>query len=233
MSEKLNCIVVDDDKVCQAILLGFIKKTDFLNLEGVFGDGIEAVNHLAKHSVDLIFLDIEMPEMTGIELLKTLQTLPEIVLTSKNDKYALDAFEYNVTDYLLKPIDNYPRFLKAVLRVKANIDSKNIPSTPETHKFFIKEDSKWINIDYREILYIEGYGDYLKVITDRKTHVIYGNMKDILNKLPDDFIQTHRSYIIRIDKIENLEGNIVRIGNKIIPMSRSCKEKVLTKIKTL
>ena len=231
---RIKCIIVDDDLVFQTILTGFINKTDFLDVHGTFSNAIDAAGFLVGNQVDLIFLDVEMPEMSGLELLQTLENPPQIILISSQDEYAIEAFEYNVTDYLLKPIDNYSRFIKAVLRTKAVIDKNRSKTNGTGRHVFIKEDNRLIKIDLESIYFIQAYGDYIKIITKEKTHIIYDNLREIKEKLPEiDFMQVHRSFIVRIDKIDSLDASVLKVNNQLIPVSRSFKKEVLNRINML
>jgi len=223
---NLSCIIVDDDKLFQKVLQVYVDKTDFLEFMGCFDSGIDAANFLDKNKVDILFLDIEMPEMSGLQLIKTLNDPPQIILVSGKEEYALDAFEYNVTDYLLKPVEDYSRFLKAVNRARKNLVEKTTPY------IFVKEDSKLVKVDLGNILYLEAYGDYVKIHLKDQYHLTLSSLKTWSYKLSsDDFLQVHRSYIVRLDKIEVLEGNMIRIGKNTIPVSRSLKEAILKRIR--
>lgn len=231
---RIKCIIVDDDLLFQTILKGFIDKTGFLEVEGVFSNAIDAAGFLSDHPVDLIFLDVEMPEMSGFELLRALEDPAQIILISSQNEYAIEAFEYNVTDYLLKPIDDYSRFVKAVLRTRAVIDKQKAKHNSYERYVFIKEDNRFIKIDLESIYFVQAFGDYIKIITKEKTHIIYDNLKEIKEKLPGiDFIQVHRSFIVRIDKIDSLDASVLKVNNQLIPVSRSFKKEVLDRIKML
>ena len=166
----MKCLVVDDDKISRELVCECIKETDDLVLASVCKSAIEASNFLSKNEVDLIFLDVEMPKMSGLDLLKSLNQKPQVILITSKEKYAVEAFEYEVTDYLVKPV-NHTRFLKAVQKVKA----KNKPSTIESVKggnIFIKVDSELINLSTSEILWIEALGDYVNFITQPQFRLI-------------------------------------------------------------
>ncbi len=236
----MKCIVVDDDLMSQKMVEGLVKKTPVLEHVGTYGSAIEASVAITEKEIDLIFLDVEMPEMTGLDLLKTLQNPPQIILVTSKQNYALDAFEYNVTDYLLKPIDNYGRFLKAVMKAKENVDKEVVDMADaegggSTENLFIKVDSLLVNFDLKDILLVEAYGDYVKIHTSTgKVHTVYAKMKDIEGKLPiTDFLRVHRSYIVRLDKIKNIDSSNLQIAEKIIPISNSYKPKLMERINTL
>lgn len=231
----IDCIVVDDDILTLKIIKSLIEKTSFLRLKNAFDSTLEAADFLRNEKVDLIFLDVEMPDMTGLELLESLETQPQIVLISSQEKYAIKAFQYEVTDYLLKPIANYSRFLKAAQRAKANIE-KNTATTisPKSSDIYLKIDSLLVRFNLQDILWIEAYGDYVKVKTPSKVYVVYATLKSVEDSLPaSEFIRIHRSYIVRIDKIANIDATNLQIEKKILPIGSSHRKKLLEKINTL
>jgi len=235
MSRKFSCIVIDDDPMSLKIMELLIQKTDFLELKGLYNSSLEGASALAEEQVDIIFLDIEMPEMSGLELLKSFDIHPEIILISSNESYALEAFEYEVTDYLLKPIDDYARFLKAVIKARKRMEdkAKTMIESENQDNVFIKVDSLLVNFNLKEVLWVEAYGDYVKIFTDEKYYVVYSTMKSILEKLPEkDFIRVHRSYIIRLDKVKNIDLTNLQIEKKIIPISNSYKSTLMERVKS-
>ena len=232
MKKVMNCIAVDDDQLSLKILEGLIAKTDMLNLLGTFDDAVEAANVTTNQNIDLIFLDVEMPEMTGLELIKTLDKKPQIIIVSSKSKYALDSYNYDVVDYLLKPVENYARFLQAVQKAHKNFQQKN-PKEADDY-IFIKVDSLFLNFNFHDILWVEAFGDYVKIITEEKIYTVYSTLKTIEKKLPeDDFIRVHRSYIVRIDKIKNVDLSNLQIKNKIIPISNTYRQSFFERINTL
>ena len=228
----MKCLVVDDDKISRELVCECIKETEDLVLASVCKSAIEASNYLDKNEVDLIFLDVEMPKMSGLDLLKSLNHKPQVILITAKEKYAVDAFEYEVTDFLVKPV-NHSRFLKAVQKVK----SKNKPAPIESvngGNIFIKVDSELINLSTSEILWIEALGDYVNFITPTKKYVVLSTMKNIETKLPPkEFARVHRSYLVRIDKIKKISEDIILVENKLIPVSKSYKKELLDRLTTL
>ncbi|MTI20414.1 response regulator transcription factor, partial [Fulvivirga sp. RKSG066] len=208
------------------ILTQFIEKTDSLELLGGFDNAVDAYNFLQNNSVDLVFLDIEMPEMTGLELLKSLEKTPQIIIVSSEQKYVIDAFELNVSAYLLKPLDNYAKFLNAVKKAKTNSDSKK-------RSMFIKEEHKLVKLNIDDIMYIEAYGDYIKIYTEEKFHITYASLKDFSQKLPCEFVQIHRSYIVSLHHVDAVDGNMLSVGKKQIPMSRSRRDDIMQRLQEL
>lgn len=231
MPDKLNCIIVDDDRISIQVLEELIQKTDILNFVASFTSAPAALSALQKEHVDLIFLDVEMPEMSGLEFLQSLTKKPEIIITSSKEKYALDAFNSDVTDYLLKPITEYSRFLKAVNKV---IDKNEEGKLSDASSIFVKVDSLLINLEFDQILWVEAYGDYVKIITSEKTHTVYSKLKTIEERLPQSvFMRVHRSYIVNLTKIDNIDHTNLQIGKKIVPISNSYKDQLIKTINLL
>jgi len=237
MNKIYSCILVDDDRMSLKILQSLVAKTPFLQMQGAYENPVDAFKALSEEKVDILFLDVEMPEMSGLELLDTLSEPPQIILTTSKKLYAVDAFEYEVADFLLKPINNYSRFLKAVRKAKANVEMANEkPATINngTDQIFIKVDSLLINFSLNDILYIEAFGDYIKIHTEQKTFVVHAKLKTVEEKLPsNDFVRIHRSYIVRLDKIKNVDPSNLEVGKTVIPISNSYRANFLSKINTL
>jgi DNA-binding LytR/AlgR family response regulator len=232
----MNCIIVDDDNLSIKIIEEFVLRTDGLNLMGAFSSAVEAVNMLNNNSgtpVHLIFLDIEMPEMSGIEFLKALNVIPQVIIYSSEEKYALESYEYDVTDYLLKPV-TYGRFIKSVSRARERFEKKESPVKQST-EIFIKNNSSLVRVKYDDILWIEALENYVVLNTFREKYTIHFTMKSITDRMPSDrFMRIHRSYIVNFSKIKAIEDNSVIIktdnGNKIIPIGKSYRDKLLDDI---
>lgn len=230
MKDKLNCIVVDDDVMSLKIVEALIKKTDFLHMKGLYESPVKAAEALQKLTIDLIFLDVEMPDMNGLELISTLPSPPQTILISYNRNYALDAFQYDVTDYLLKPI-SYDRFLKASRKALANIQKEQPQENDEVHNIFVKVDSLLVNFDVSDIYWLEAFGDYVKIRTSEEVHTVYTTMKALLEKLPhQEFVRIHRSYIVRIDKIKNIGTTNLQVLKRIFPIGNSYKKELMERI---
>lgn len=226
----MKCLIVDDDYVSLEILKKYVSQTGSLELGGVCSDGIEASNRLRENQIDLLILDVEMPGMSGLDLLNSLKNPPYVILVTSKKEYAVEAFEHEVTDYLVKPID-YSRFVKAVEKV-LNRFKQNIPPSKDNAKhIFVKTDSKLVKLEVDNILFIEAFGDYIIIHSPEKNYTVYNTMKNIENKLPsEEFLRVHRSFIIRIDKIEDIqEGNLL-IEKKIIPIGPSYKNQLMTRL---
>lgn len=227
---KIKCIVVDDEPLAQRVLEKYISSLSSLELLKKCNNALEAMSFLHQNEVDLMFLDIKMPELTGIEFLKILTHPPQIIITTAYSEYALEGYEYSVTDYLLKPF-SYKRFLKAVNKViDKKIENNSIlPASrePADDFIFLKADKIDHKILFSEIKYIEGYGNYIKVFTNNKMLMVAETMTTIEKNLPTEiFVRTHKSFIVSIKKIDQIEGNIIRIGKSIIPIGNFYKRHV-------
>jgi DNA-binding LytR/AlgR family response regulator len=227
----MNCIVIDDDKLSTRIVEEFIQKTDFLNHIDSFDNALDAISLFRSgNEIHLIFLDIEMPEMSGIDFIKTLKSPPQIIIISSKDKYAVQAFEYDVTDYLLKPI-SYSRFFRAADKAYSRYVKNSI--VPEgKNEIFIKKNSSLIKLHYDEILWVEALENYVIVNTFKDKFTIHFTMKSIEKKLPvSKFSRVHRSYIVNTGSINLIEDNSIIIpvdgGVKTIPIGKSYKDKLM------
>ncbi|MBI3509512.1 MAG: response regulator transcription factor [Bacteroidetes bacterium] len=229
----MNCIIIDDDEIARLAVKHCVERTDFLTLAGTCASVPEALKIIREKKIDLIFLDVEMPEMTGIDFLRTFHEIPQIILITGKKEYAAEAFDYEVTDFLLKPID-YARFLKAAN--KAHVIHTNMHVSPEESGalFVKKEGSRFIRIEAKDILYIEALADYVNIHAKDGRHTLLATMKSIEAKLPPkEFVRIHRSYIARIDRISEIEENSVIIEGKVLPVSRSHKDDLFKRLKLL
>jgi len=217
---KIKCLIVDDEILAQNVIEKYILATPTLNLVGKCNNAIEALSFLHEQRVDLMFLDINMPEMGGLDMLKTLSNPPKVVFTTAYSEYALESYEYGVVDYLLKPI-KFERFMKAVNKVVdiiGAIETEVSQATPES-TIFIKEDQIQYQVKTSDIHYISAYGNYLKVHTDTKTYVSRETMHEMEASLPPaQFLRVHKSYIISKSSIENISGNRIRVKGDEIPV---------------
>jgi DNA-binding LytR/AlgR family response regulator len=232
---KMNCIAVDDELLALKKIQRFAEKIDYLNLLGTFDNALATFSFLRENKIDLIFLDIQMDEFTGIQLLETLKDPPYVILTTAYDEYALKAYELDVVDYLLKPIP-FERFVKAVEKVYARFlkdrqQHQNVPAENNTGQkseqpeyTFIKSGNKTVKVYFDKILYIEGQRDYLQIHTEDSKIMTLLNFKKMQELLdPQRFIRVHKSYLISIDKIDYIENNAIRIKDKLIPVSSTYK----------
>lgn len=237
---EIKCIVVEDEPVAREILCDYIQEVPELKIMGVFRSGIEAREFLAHHEVDLVFLDINMPKLTGIGLLEVLDTHPMVVMTTAYPEYALQGYEYDVVDYLLKPF-SFKRFLRSVgkieNRLKNNtlLSKSELPTGPESkdaqslyRQLVVKSDKKTWPIELVTILYIEAVGDYVNIHTREKRILVNETMKNIEEALPSrHFIRVHKSWIVSRSAIEYIEGNGIICGKTTLPIGKTYKDKVL------
>jgi len=231
MKQKFSCIVIDDEPLAREGVKLHIADTGILEYKAEFGNAVKAGEYLAINDVDIIFLDIEMPGMTGLQFLRLIPNKSMVILTTAYPQYALEAFELEVIDYLLKPI-KFDRFFKAVtkaidvIKLKATGISELEPNTE--HDIYIKSDRKYIKLSYAEIKYIKGLKDYVIVHTDKGKYITALNVKTILKKLPEDiFARVSKSYIINIDKIDSIDIDTISLDNEEIPLGNSYKEDFL------
>jgi DNA-binding LytR/AlgR family response regulator len=229
----MNCIVVDDEEFSRNVIKHFINKTDGLNMLSECENAAEAFKALKSDEIDIVFLDVEMPDMTGIELMKALDDMPQIILVTSRPNYAVEAFEYSVTDFLVKPV-NYARFLKAVSKAETNLKASNVTIENKTNEVFVKADSKIIKLKLSDIIYIEALSDYVIINTATRKYIIHSTMKGLEKKLPDsDFIRVHRSYIVNFAKIDQIEDLNVIVPGKTIPIGASYKNTFMKKLNLL
>lgn len=215
---KLKCLIVDDEELAIKVLQKYIATVPTLELTGSCDNAMQAISFLHNHKVDLLFLDINMPEMSGLEMLKTLNDPPRVILTTAHSEYALESYEYGVVDYLLKPI-KLERFIKAINTVAGLYNIKPADREESPKFIFIKEEHITHKVDCTDILYVEAYGNYLKIYTKDKTYVQRETMNNIQKRLPDDlFIRVHKSYIINLSQLTKISGNVLFINSVEIPL---------------
>jgi DNA-binding LytR/AlgR family response regulator len=229
---NLSCIIVEDEPMARKSLQRLCENHGSLDLLGEFENAVDALSFLSEQSVDLIWLDVELPEMSGFGLLEKLPTIPFVVLTTSKTEYAFDAFQYQVTDYIKKPIA-LPRFNLAVEKV-LELSNRNKPVASSGRKeIYVKADGRYIRLPFEAIAYVENIGDYVKIHTSTHTYVVYTTMKDLAEKLDSQFMRVHRSYIVHLDKIVDIEENTLVINNKVIPISRANKPELMNRINLL
>ena len=221
---KLNCIVVDDSSIQRILVTKLVETNPNLNLIGEFSNAIETKICLSTKSVDLLFLDIEMPIINGFNLIDGLKVKPQIIFITAKSEYAVKAFDYDATDYLQKPITK-ERFNAAIKRALDNHQLKKDSLEEEGEHIFIKSNLKKLKIYTSKIKWIEAYGDYVKIITEDDTHLVLSTMKSFEQDLSKEkFIRVHKSFIVNIDKIEKFNSKFAEIGITKIPLSRNKKE---------
>jgi DNA-binding LytR/AlgR family response regulator len=227
----ISCAIVEDESVSAKMVEMLAEKTGLLLVKKSFSSAQESMPWLAKNDVDLLFLDVEMPGISGIDLLKVLARRPEVIIISSNPDYAIDAFEFSVADYLLKPVKDYNRFLQAVNKVAARLNKSGIETNSS---IFVKLDSLLHKLDIDDIQWIEAFGDYIKIQTCDQLHVVYSTIKKIEEKLDSKkFVRIHRSFIINTLKISNLSANNLEINKRIIPIGETYKDALLQRLSIL
>lgn len=229
----MNCIAIDDEPLALNIIEDFTGKIDFVNLTARCTSAIEAVNILQNNDIDLIFLDIQMPHITGLEFVKTLENPPMIIFTTAYSDYALNGFELNAIDYLIKPV-SFERFFKAVYKAYDlyNLKKKNLenyvataPNTMQAGYLLVKVEYSTVKIDVENILYIEGVKDYVKIRIHEKSYITKSTMKNIEEHLSKKlFVRVHKSFIVAISKIKVIENNRIIIDEKRIPIGSQYKQ---------
>lgn len=224
---KIKCIITDDEPMARKGLRGYIEKIDFLMLTGECEDAIQLNTLLKTQQVDLIFLDIEMPEMTGLELLSNLTNPPKVIIVSAYEQYALKGYEFEVVDYLLKPV-SFDRFLKSANRIH---DLLQTEQKDADDYIFVKSDKQLKKILLRDILFIESMENYVIIQTVSSKEIVYTTLKQIHESLPQDiFQQTHRSYIVNIDQVNAIDGNLLNVNSHKIPVARNLRDNVFNLI---
>ena len=229
----MKVIIVDDDVTSCSSLEYLCSKVQEIEIVGVYNDAISAINFLKNNKVDLILLDVEMPEFSGLDLVKTIPNLPYIIFTTGQKEYAADAFEYDVVDFITKPI-TLPRLSKSIDKVLKLLKSENL-SFKESDFIFIKSEGRFVKLNIDDVLYIETLGDYVVFnLEDQKKHIVYSSLKAMDQKLSNPlFVKVHRSFIVNISKIVDIEENNLVIENKVIPISRAHKQDLMVKINTI
>ena len=231
--QQISCILIDDEPLARKGLREYIADVEFLKLAGEFDEPLKAMELLNNGAVQLVFLDIQMPKITGLDFFKSLKNPPPVIFTTAYPQYALDGFDLNAIDYLVKPI-SFERFLRAVLRVKEFYEVRQKNSFAAGSKedyFFIRADNKLIKVFHDDILYIEALQNYVAIHTTSKKYITYLTFKGIEEFLPEEkFIRTHKSYIVSAARIDNIEGNDIAIGVHHVPISRTNRDDVLEKL---
>ena len=230
----VNCITIDDEPLALEKLKDYIEKVQYLNLLAEFDNGADSLDYLKNNKVDLIFLDIQMDDFTGIQLLEALQERPKVILTTAYDQYAIKGYELEVSDYLLKPI-SFDRFIKSVEKVYAQLEKElvtsdklkesEMQSDKKGNFIFVKSDYKLQKVRFKDIQYIEGMKDYLRIVTPEKRLMVLQNFKKMEDILPDNkFVRVHKSYIISVDKIDSIGKKSLKVGEMNIPIGESYKK---------
>ncbi|MBY0536162.1 MAG: LytTR family DNA-binding domain-containing protein [Chitinophagaceae bacterium] len=225
-----TCVVIDDDPISSGVITHYCEKHPELTLVQAFADPKEALSFLAKEPVDILFLDVEMPEMTGFELLDKLQYTPYVFMFTSKPQYAHEAYEYNVIDFLKKPVV-YTRFCEAIDKL-SRYDVQR-PTAANSDEIFIRVDGNLIKVSFEAILFIEVVDDYIKVITPKATFLVLSTLKHIENKLSNTFLKVHRSYIINLKHIDRLSEGKVFIAGNAIPVSKAHRLALMSRLNIL
>ncbi len=228
---KIRCIVIDDEPLAIEILESYIEKIPYVELAGKFSNAIDALQYLKSNKVDLMLLDIQMPELTGMQLMKVLDNPPQVIFTTAYDSFAIKSYELDAVDYLLKPIE-FDRFLKAIEKSwkriergqSLEVNKVDQRSTKDTF-IFIKTEHRVQRVEISEILYIEGMKNYLRVVTRTDKFMTLQNFKSICELLPvNQFMRVHKSFVVAVDKIDSIERSRIRIGKQLIPIGDTYKK---------
>lgn len=236
----MNCIIVDDEELARVIIEEYCSKIDHLNVIGSFGKALDAITFINNNKVDLIFLDIHMPELNGFDFIDSLHNPSNVILTTSDSNFALNAFEYKcIIDYLVKPV-KLPRFIKAVTKIDYksvntnSVDNKSPINEDDNNELYVNIDRRLVKILMPDIYLIEAKGDYINIKTNQKNHIVHTTMKKIEEKLPQElFLKVHRSYIINVKEIIDIEDNSVLIKKDVIPVSRSNKPELMKRLNRL
>ncbi|RWY53940.1 LytR/AlgR family response regulator transcription factor [Mucilaginibacter gilvus] len=226
--KPITCIITDDEPYARKGLQAYVEKTSFLQLKGQCEDAMELGEMLKQQPVDLLFLDIQMPHITGVEFLRSLSNPPKVIFTTAFKEYAIEGFELDVLDYMLKPISE-ERFKKAAYKAKDYFDLKGTTEAPTY--LFVKAEGRLEKIVFDEVLYLEGMENYVVIHTATKKIITHSTLKALMDKLPrQQFMQTHKSFIVSLDKVNTIEGNILHVGTHRVPVSRQLREPVMERL---
>ena len=223
-------MIIEDQLPAQRILKGYLNELPNLELVGTFISPIEAIPYLEKENVDVLFLDVHLPKISGIDFLKSLRNPPHVILTTAFTEYALDGFELDVVDYLLKPF-SFERFLKAISKIQ-NIAKNNAPIVHQQY-IFVKSKSVIQKIKLSEICFIEAKGDFVLICTKTNRYIANSSLSDILQRLGESFVRSHKSFIVNINAIDNINGNMINIGEQVVSIGRTYRENLMSKLKMI
>lgn len=226
-NQRLKCLIVDDEPLARETLENYVSDVPSLELNAKCSNAFEAIEALKKEAIDILFLDINMPKLSGISMLKSLDQKPQVIFTTAYAEYAVEGFELDAVDYLLKPF-SFERFVKAVNKASDRIAKQEQPKQNEDSFIAIKADKKIFKVNLDEINYIQALGDYVKVYTDSQTLVSHQTLKSLEQELPSlNFIRIHKSYIVALKAIQFIEGNQIKIEDEMIPIGASYKDELL------
>ena len=223
-----KCVIVDDEPIARKILIEYLSEVADLEIVGEFKNAIEVADYLANKVVDILFLDVNMLRLSGVQLLKNLKNPPLVIFTTAYSEYAVEAFELEAFDYLVKPIP-FDRFLKAVNNAKQRLSERN--NKTESTKFYsVKEGKRIYKVALSAIYLVQAYGDYVRLYTKEKTYLTKDKFNNIKEGLPNHFLQVHRSYVINLEYLEFLEGNYVQLQNQQVPVSNTFRERLMSRL---
>lgn len=236
----MNCIIIDDEEMARAIIAQMVTDHKDLNLAHEFSNAMQAIKYLNQNDVDLIFLDIHMPDFTGFDFIQTIKNPPKVILVTSDKNFAIDAFEYEcIVDYLVKPITQ-ERFGKAIQKANSAQISSSSPKETKTvaednaNEFYVNIDRRLIKIEFNLVNIVEAKGDYIHIKTEGKNYIVHSTLKKIEDKLPKDlFLKVHRSFIINTKKIIDIEDNSVLIAKEVIPVSRTNRPELMKRLNLL
>jgi len=226
--KNLRCIIIDDEPVARKIIREFVEKVPFLTLCGQFEDAVSADAFLKQNQVDLMFVDIEMPEVSGLEFVKSLPVKPMVVITTAFPEYALEGFELDIIDYLLKPVA-FNRFSKAAQKAREYSELKDmaLPNLLSSY-IFVRCEKRIEKVELNDIFYIESVGNYINIYLEDRKLSAYLTMKSLEVQLPlNEFIKIHQSFLVSFSKINSIEGNHIKINNKLLPISRNYRDTIM------
>jgi two-component system, LytTR family, response regulator len=235
----MKCIIIEDDPISSKIIEHYLDRVPFLHLAGIFNNAIDPLIYLKENEVDLIFLDIRMDRLNGLHFLEMLQNPPHVIITTAFEEYAINSYDLGAEDFLLKPF-SFERFLKSVNKVYSrwSLDPKNKYKTnlkgnsPNGYNLSVKVNSRFLKINYWEILYFEGMGNCIKIVTENESFTTTQNFRTLEQQLPPYFfLRVHKSYIVSLNKIDSIEKNTVKIKDKMIPVSDTYKKKFIARFK--
>jgi len=233
---KIRCMIVDDEPLAREILEKYISDCPFLELAGTCGSAFEAIELLGRKDMDMIFLDVNMPKLSGISMVKTLENPPEVIFTTAYPEYAVEGFELDAADYLVKPF-SFERFMKGVnkalrrMGMTDHVAGKEQVYPGNRSYLLVRADGRLYRLDYDSIIFLEAFGDYVRIHTAARVLTTHETMKNLESCLPQEkFMRVHRSYIISLDKIQFIEGNLIRTGQVDIPVAVSCREQLITEL---
>ncbi|MBL7682063.1 MAG: response regulator transcription factor [Flavipsychrobacter sp.] len=227
---KLNCLIIDDEPIARKLIIEYISEVDFLTLCGVASNPVKASDSLSKGNIDLILLDVQMPKLNGIQFLRNSTSLPLVIMTTAFPQYALEGYELDVIDYLVKPIP-FERFYKACNKAKAFYDRRGNQHTGHGDFFFVRCENMYEKIFYSDLLFVEAANNYVYLQTKERRLIAYLTFKSIEESLPKEhFIKVHKSFIVSLPEVSSLNSEEIKIGNFSIPISRNMKEEIMATI---